>query len=600
MSGRESGNRTTWSRRAFLSAPAGSAAFATGVQRAPHERPNILWLTGEDMCPDLGCYGNRSVRTPHIDGLAKQGIRFDHVFATGPICSPSRSAIATGVYQTSIGAQHQRSHRDDGYIPPAPIRLFTHLLREAGYHTSNVHQPAPGVRATGKTDFNFHAERVFDGDDWSGRSTGQPFFAHVNFSEAHRPFRRSTPAVDPVSVDLPPYLDDHPAVRQDWAMYLESIQSLDGKIGAVLNRLQREGLDGNTIVVFFGDNGREMPRGKLLLYDGGIHVPLIVRFPAKFQPPGVQAGSVRRELVSLMDITATTLELAGVQTPKWMHARPLYGPRASAREYVVSARDRCDWSADRIRCVRTSRFKYIRNFHPSRPYAQPDPYMDTVNIPLIVARQLERHGGRSAARKLVTAASRASEELYAMDADPHEVTNLASDPRHAAELVRLRGVLDKWIRETGDKGEIPEGKLPALYDRWSLIDGWASTGDCRILKRDGVLRLECSGRRNVVQCGIVVPGGDCRLAFRIRSTRVTRGSVSWGTVSEPADPKNRSGFELPAGAAMHEVDIRFRAGGYIAWVGFDFGAVDGIAEIETIRLARAMPHGEELLKQWRF
>ena len=565
------------------------AVLAGAASARDNGRPNILWLIGEDLCPDLGCYGNSIVHTPNIDRLAREGTRFDNVFCTGPICSPSRSGIATGVYQTSIDAHHQRIHRDDGYQPPPPIRVFTHLLREAGYHTSNVLKPAPGVRGTGKTDFNFHAENIFDGDDWSQRKSGQPFYAQVNFSDAHRTFRRFAPAIDPAKVQLPPYLPDYPAVREDWTMYLESIQALDDNIGKVLERLEREGLAQNTIVVFFGDNGCEMPRGKTTVYDRGIHVPLIVRFPGKHLPRSVQPGSVRRDLASLFDITATTLEWAGVRTPGWMDARPLFGPRAKPREHVISARDRCDWSVDRVRSVRTERYKYVRNFMPERPYWQHDPYMDVANIPLIVARQLDQEGKLTAAQKLVTAQRRPEEELYDLKADPHEIRNVAADPANAAELRRLRSILTDWIRTSGDKGEIPEKGLPKQYDHWALVDGWASAGECTLRKVPGALRLEGSGKRDLIRCGLVAPGGRFRLELRIKGAKPAGLSIAWGAVTDPANPKNR--VPLQAGD-FAEFDVP----GHLAWVGFELTGTNQVLKLSSIRLTRA----GETLREWRF
>ncbi|MEB2363886.1 MAG: sulfatase-like hydrolase/transferase, partial [Bryobacterales bacterium] len=215
-------------RRSFLQA----AAVSSYSMVAAAARPNILWIIGEDFSPDLGCYGNSLVHTPQLDRLASEGVRFSHAFVTAPVCSASRSAIATGMYQTSIGAHHHRSHRTDGYRLPAPVQVFTEYFREAGYHTSNVITAATGLRGTGKTDFNFHADRVFDGTDWQQRKPGQPFYAQVNFPETHRAFRPSPERpINRAKSIPPPYYPDHPAAREEWAMYLETAQNLDAKAG---------------------------------------------------------------------------------------------------------------------------------------------------------------------------------------------------------------------------------------------------------------------------------------------------------------------------------------------------------------------------------
>jgi arylsulfatase A-like enzyme len=305
--------------------------FTTALlpQFARRERPNILWLIAEDNGPQWGCYNYPLVRTPHVDRLAGEGALFRNAFTTAPVCSPARSAWNTGLYQTAIDAHHHRSHRDDGYRLPDAARLVSHRLHDLGYFTANVRRPAPGVQGTGKTDFNFAVDHPFDGDHWNQRRSGQPFFAQVNFRETHKgpafpEARRQSSLIDPARVELPPYWPDHPVVRDEFANYLDCINLLDSKIGQVLSALEREGLAGNTAVFFFGDNGRCLIRGKQWLYDAGIHVPLIVRWRG-----GVKPGTVRDELVSSLDITATTLWLAGVPVPPNLHGRPLFGPQAA-------------------------------------------------------------------------------------------------------------------------------------------------------------------------------------------------------------------------------------------------------------------------------
>jgi arylsulfatase A-like enzyme len=425
-------------RREFCS------ALLPALQR--RERLNIVWLIAEDNGPQWGCYGYPLVRTPHVDRLAAQGELFRNAFTTAPVCSPSRSAWNTGMYQTAIGAHHHRSHRDDGYRLPEGVKLVSERLREQGYFTANVLAPAPGVRGTGKTDFNFQADRPFDGKHWNERQPGQPFFAQVNFQATHKgpsfpEARRQEELIDLAKVELPPYWPDHPVVRDEFANYLDCVNLLDGKIGRVLETLDKDGLAENTVVFFFGDNGRCLIRGKQWLYDAGIHVPLIVRWPS-----GVKPGTVRPDLVSAIDITATTLWLAGAPLPEKMHGRPLYGPQAKRREAVFAARDRCDDTMDKIRCVRTARHKLIRNYMPERPYTQQNDYIERSYPTLGAMKELHAAGKLKGSELLFMADRKPSVELYDVGADPHEVRNLAASPAHQQELKKLNGMLDEWVR----------------------------------------------------------------------------------------------------------------------------------------------------------
>jgi len=431
--------------------------------RVAAERPNILWILGEDMGPELACYGYPLVTTPNLDRLARDGMLCTAAFTTAPVCSASRSALITGMYQTTIGAHNHRSHRDDGYKLPAPVTTITALLRRAGYFTANVKTPAPGLRVNGKTDFNFDAGKVFDGTDWSQRKPGQPFYAQINFVEPHRArpphvwsrARLLKKHIDPSKVPLPPYYPDDPVVRRDWAGYLDNINLLDRKVGKVLKRLEDEGLAENTIVIFVGDNGRCHVRGKQFLYEGGIHVPLIIRWPGQIKP-----GTVNRELISGIDLSATSLKLAGIDPPKWMQGRVFLGPEQSKpRQYIFAARDRCDETIDRIRCVRSKWYKYIRNFFPDRPYTQPNAYKQRSYPALSVMQRLYKLGKLTPVQAAFMKPTRPKEELYDLKSDPHEIHNLADDSRHETVLVRFRSRLDQWIKTTNDLGAIPEKKI---------------------------------------------------------------------------------------------------------------------------------------------
>jgi arylsulfatase A-like enzyme len=429
-------------------------AAAPAFLQSRNAPPNILWLTGEDMGKQLGCYGFPQMRTPNIDRLAAEGVRFNNAFTTAPVCSASRSAFMTGVFQTTSGAHHHRSHRKDGYHLPTGIRLITDRFRDRGYFTCNVREVAPGIGGTRKTDFNWAVEKPFDGDHWNQRAKGQPFFAHINYQAPHKgpAFPRARklmkPLVDPNRLDLPPYWPDHPVVRDEFANYLDAINLLDHDIGITLDALKKDGVLENTIIFFFGDNGRCLIRGKQWLYDAGISIPLIIRWPGGDAKP----GTVRDDLVSAVDYSATALHMAGIPADGMMHGQSLFGPKFQAREQIFAARDRCDMTEDRIRCVRTSRWKYIRNFMPERPYSQYNQYILTSYPTLTVMKQLYYDGKLNATQSLFMASRKPEEELYDVSKDPHEVNNLAATVAAREVQEDLRAKLDRWIVESGDKG----------------------------------------------------------------------------------------------------------------------------------------------------
>jgi len=465
-------NRRDFLKVAGLTAAAMIMPRKVCGQTEPKDRPNILWILSEDISPDLSCYGTPAVQTPNLDNLARAGIRFANAFTTSPVCSPSRSAMITGMYQTSIGAHHHRSHRDDGYRLPEAVRLITEYFREAGYFTANVTTAAPGVQGSGKTDFNFQFKNAFDGNDWGQRKPGQPFFAQLSIGVTHRGghwknlHEKVDIPVDPDKIKLPPYYPDHPIARQDWATYLNSIQLMDQYVGKILKRLDDEGLAGNTVVIFIGDNGQCHVRGKQWLYDGGIHIPLIIRWPGK-----LEAKQVCDHLVSAIDISATVLKIAGIDPPKHMEGRVflesdpkgLWKP-VSKRKYIIAARDRCDETIDRIRCVRTKRYKYIRNFMPERPYTQRNRYKEQSYPMLALMKELHAQGKLTPVQALFMSPRKPDEELYDIQNDPYEINNLAASPKHQKTLKKMRALLQEWIKDTTDSGQFPE-KLSAIPQR---------------------------------------------------------------------------------------------------------------------------------------
>jgi N-sulfoglucosamine sulfohydrolase len=447
---------------------------------AAAERPNILWLVGENIDLDLGCYGRTLVSTPNLDRLAAEGVRYTRVFATAPVCAPSRSAFMTGQYQTSTGTHPMRSHRDDAFRLPPGVRPLTHWLKDAGYFTANIKTIGTEVVGTGKLDLNFVNEGpIFESDDWTALKSRQPFYAQINMPEVEYDIydrkSASKPRVEWVgerehpriatagNVTPPPYYPDHPVVRQEWARYLNSVSGMDQRIGVVLERLRGLGLEDNTVVIFFADNGRLEARGIHWCYDSGLHVPLVIRWPKHFPPPPqYHAGIVNDQVISLLDLTATTLAIAGIPRPPGMQSRNFLGSEADPpRQFAFSARDRIDESVQRIRSVRDARYRYIRNFMPERPFMALNRYKEKCFLVLPLMRELHARGALSGPPLTLFAPRMSDEELYDSQVDPFEIQNLANSgqPEHKDALARLRVALDVWLTETGDLGATLEPNL---------------------------------------------------------------------------------------------------------------------------------------------
>ncbi len=431
------------------------------------------------MGPDLGVDGTPEVRTPNLDRLASLGMRYTHAFTTSPVCSPSRSAFNTGMYQFTIGAHNHRSHRRNDPSPypfplPDGVRLVSDWLRQAGYYTANVVHFPEGVdfEGTGKTDWNFSYEGdPFDSDDWSDLKANQPFYAQVNFPETHRgpewdeAHTRIDRPADPDRVAIPPYYPDHPVTRADWAQYLNTVMALDRKVGVVLELLDSEGLADNTVVIFMGDHGRAMVRGKQWPYDSGLRVPLILYWPESIAAPQqYEPSGISDRLISAIDVTATTLAIAGEHRPQRMQGRFFLGPEADPpRDYVFGGRDRGDETVDRVRTVRSARYRYIRNFMPDRPYLQTNRYKEAFYPVIWVMRVLYAEGSLSPPQARLMALTRPSEELYDLANDPFEINNLADSPEHQEILQTMRAELDRWIEEADDQGRYPENPAVAEY-----------------------------------------------------------------------------------------------------------------------------------------
>ena len=448
-----------------------------GVAQMSHaaKRPNVVWIVVDDMSANFSCYGEKTIQTPCVDQLAEEGIRFSRAYATSPVCSTFRSAMITGMYQTSIGAHHHRSGRGEHRIQlPRGVQPVPVHFQNAGYWTC-IGSGLPGVDSSGnstkadrlgKTDYNFdwNAE-IYDSHDWVGRKAGQPFFMQVQLhggkirgaSEAKydaiekRMVAEFGAATDSSSVELPPYYPRDSVMLRDWATYLDTVRITDHHVGRVIDRLRNESLLDNTLVVFFTDHGISHARGKQFLYDEGTHIPLIVR------GPGVERSKLRTDLVEHIDVAALSLAAAGIQIPETMQGQDILSRDHKAKKAVFGARDRCGEAADRIRSVRTDRYLYIRNFYPERPHLMPSGYKDSK---IIIQRLRELHADgklNALAEKLLFAPTRPAEELYLYGQDRWQTQNLAASVDHAEALAMHRQRLDRWIDETGDPGpETPE------------------------------------------------------------------------------------------------------------------------------------------------
>lgn len=448
---------------------------------ASHARPNIVFLLVEDLSPRIGAFGDSVARTPNIDRLAQEGVRYTSVFTAAGVCAPSRAALITGMHQASIGSQHMRTsayswpdgHQGYEAIPPAFVKAFPELLRAAGYYTTN----------NSKADYQFgNPFTVWDENgtsaDWKNRPADTPFFAMYSLQYTHESAlflpdaapgldaasanaakameaRRATLAqrTRPEDVRVPPYYPDTPTVRADIARQYDNVQLMDAWVGERIAELRREGVLDNTIVIWSTDHGDGLPRGKRSLYDSGLHVPMIVRFP-----DGRMAGQADDRMISFVDLAPTILTLAGVKPPQYLQGVDAFGPAGARQARIFAGRDRLDEWKDLSRAVRTRDFKYIRNEYPDAPFYLKLSYRE--NLPMMAEmRHLFEAGKLSPLQAGYFQTPRPAEELFDLRADPDEVRNLADDPAFAAKKAELSSVLSAWRTQINDPGKMPEDAM---------------------------------------------------------------------------------------------------------------------------------------------
>lgn len=459
-----------------------AAAILVSAASFAADRPNILWISCEDISPRLGCYGDSTARTPNLDHLAKGGIRYTNAFSCHGVCAPSRTGIITAHYPIAIGANHMRSRTS---LPPH-IKLFPQYLRQAGYYCTN----------NSKTDYNLNWDQKATWDESSGKAhwknrqdKNQPFFSVFNLTMTHESKiwksgwqgvisdLKESDRHRPEDMIVPPLYPDTLAVREDIARLADIITVMDQKVGQILMELDDAGLTENTIVMFWSDHGDGLPRAKRWPYDSGTKVPLIARVPEKYKAHAAVGtpGSTDDRLINLIDLGPTVLSLAGVDMPEGISGQPFLGrQQPTDREFIYGARDRIDERFDLVRTVRNRNFRYVRNLMPWRPALQNITYSEQ-NATRQEMRKLLAEGKLAPQSAQWFKTPRPAEELYDLNADPWELVNLAKDPAHEATLKALSAECDRWQLEVRDAHLLPEVMLDAAEQkagsRWMVLHG---------------------------------------------------------------------------------------------------------------------------------
>ncbi|CAM3592745.1 sulfatase-like hydrolase/transferase [Zobellia roscoffensis] len=494
-------------------------AFSSEIELP--KRPNILWLVTEDMGPYIPSFGDSTIVTPNLSRLAKEGVVYPNMYSISGVCAPSRAAITTGMYPSSIGASHMRttSYTEEtglpsyGAVPPAEVRMVSELLRINGYYCTN----------NDKEDYQFKAPKTAWDESspyahWRNKGEDQPFFSVFNFTDTHesglfepygfkhietrhyqsgnrdyiwdsgRMSEEETPEhlSKDTKFNIPPYLPDTPKVRRDmWKMY-NNIAEMDRQVGAVLKQLEEDGLLESTIIFFYGDHGGPLPREKRLVYDSGLNTPMIIRFPDK-----QHSETIDKELLSFVDFAPTLLSLIGIEPPSYLQGQAFLGEYKAKkeREYIHGAADRFDGFTDAIRAVRDGQFKYIRNYRPDQGYYLPVEYRERIPTMQELLR-LRDEGNLDSIQALWFREQKDAEELYDCKTDPYEVNNLAKDPIYKNKLEELRIEMDQWLAIIEDEPNLPERDLIAKL--WKGKENQPVTADPQIANSSNEITLKCS------------------------------------------------------------------------------------------------------------
>ncbi len=508
------------------------------------DRPNILWLVTEDMGPYIPPFGDTTIQTPNLSRLAAEGVRYPNLYSTSGVCAPSRAAIATGMYPSSIGANHMRTTSNTETtglpkyeaVPKPEVRMISELLRANGYYCTNNY----------KRDYQFKAPNTAWDEDspyahWRNRKENQPFFAVFNFNITHESglfepyaFKKSearfyqvgdTSYTDlqsfikeeelikhiPKDLDfqIPPYLPNTEVVRRDlWKMY-NNIAEMDQQLGVVLKQLEDDGLLENTLVFFYGDHGGPLPRQKRLIYDSGLNTPMIIRFPKK-----QQSGKIDKQLVSFVDFAPTLLSLTDINPPDYMQGKAFLGDyqATNTRKYIHAAADRFDGMTDVIRAVRDPQFKYIRNYRPEQEYYLPVKYRERIPTMQELLR-LRDEGKLNKTQALWFREQKEPEEFYDCKNDPHEIHNLVHDPAYSKKLKELQTEMDRWLEAIGDQPNLPEREL--INQLWAGSDTKPITANPKIAISEGMITISCTTKGASVGYKIVDTNGSVSKAWNI-------------------------------------------------------------------------------------
>lgn len=436
------------------------------------EKPNILWIVAEDLSPYIPTYGDSTVQTPNISRLAKEGVVYTNFYSPSPVCAPSRAAIATGMYPTKIGAQHMRTgpwfrftttdkalknyakYGNKAYeaLPPEGTHMLSTYLREKGYYCSN----------NPKEDYQFRSEMTAWDESsftahWKNKKEGQPFFAIFNIDDTHesmiwRKAKDSLYVDEDLEVPIPPYLPDTPIAKQDIRRHYSSIVEMDIRVGEILNELETAGELENTIIFWYTDHGGPLPREKRTIYDTGLHVPMIIRFPNK-----QFAGEMDDQLLSFIDLKPTVLSLLNIKPPDNLDGEAWLGTymKSEERDYLFAAADRFDRETDKIRAVFDKRYKLVKNFYPEKSYYLPIKYRETMPIMKELLR-LRDEGKLTKVQRLWFRQQKDSIEFFDLQNDPYEFNNLADKAEYQDKIAEMKLALNQWMESTDDKGRLTE------------------------------------------------------------------------------------------------------------------------------------------------
>jgi len=425
------------------------------------EKPlNILCLVCEDISPFIGCYGDPVAVTPNIDRLATEGVRFTNFCTSMGVSAPSRASLITGMYPSAIGANQMRNQGQKKFMPNGivpydvvladGVKCYPEFLRASGYYCTNNaktdYQFAPPLTAWDENGKNAH---------WKNAPRDKPFFSIFNFEVTHESQiwkRANEPmTIDPNKVNVPPYYPDDAVVRKDIARMYSNITVMDSLVQEKIDELKQAGLLENTIIIFYSDNGGPLPRGKREVYNSGLQVPLIIRYPHK-----KNAGTIDDQLCSFVDIPASILSLAQLKAPQYMHGKSFLGKYKSLpREYIYGAKDRCDEAIDKIGTIRDKKYQYIRNYMP-----ETSGYNDIkfrMEMPMMRDILAKKDAGLLNKNQMKWFMDpRPAEEFYDLKNDPHEMNNLISDSRYSVEIKRLRSSYNQWIRDYNENWFLTE------------------------------------------------------------------------------------------------------------------------------------------------